>query len=190
MSEDEIQCMDCSKNIIKPENDFLLYMSPLTKEEKLSALNYLIESQNLDSITTGVCVSCLYEYLISVRERLNEEEEKHRDCINALKDSLFVFSQNKEIDKIAKNFDTGVDEAEEKELEEKVDTLIKRRKSLEKKIKEQKKIFGKLKEEENNIYFKLNENERKNEEETKHKEKLIMKKQYLQKYYEKVIKEK
>ena len=71
-----------------------------------------------------------------------------------------------------------------------MDTLIKRRKSLEKKIKEQKKIFGKLKEEENNIFFKLNENERKNAEETKYKEKLIMKKQYLQKYYEKVIKEK
>ena len=160
------------------------------KEEKLSALNNLIETQNLSSIKTGVCVSCLYEYLISIRERLNEEEEKHMDCIKALKDLLLVFSLNKDIDKIEKIYDTGVDEAENEELEKKLESLRDSRKELEKEVKNKKDEFEKLKEEERDILFKLNENERKKEEQKEYKEKLIKKKQYLEKYYEKVIKEK
>ena len=190
MSEDEIQCMNCSKNIIKPKNDFVLYMEPLTKEEKLSALNNLIETQDLSSIKTGVCVSCLYEYLISIRERLNEEEEKHMDCIKALKDSILDFSRKKDIDTIENIYNTGVDEVEEKELEQKLGSLVGNREELEKKIKKQKEEFEKLKGEEKNILLKLNENERKKEEQNKYKEKLIKKKQYLQKYYEKIIEKK
>ena len=76
------------------------------------------------------------------------------------------------------------------EQDEKYRTLYKRRKSLEKKIKEQKIKYKKLKEEESDILFKLNKNERQKEEKRKYKEKLIMKKQYLQKYYDKIIKQK
>ena len=188
MIEEEIQCMDCSKNIINEENaDFITYMTPLTKEEKLSALNNLIETQNLDEIKTGVCVSCLYEYLISTKERLNEEEEKHEDCMKALNDLLLDLSHQKEIKNIV---ESSLKEDEIKELDEKYKSQCKKRKELEKKIKEQKNEYKKLKEEESDILFKLNENERKKEEKRKYKEKLIMKKEYLQKYYEKIINEK
>ena len=47
MFDEEIQCMNCSKNIINPENkDFISYMTPLSKEDQLSAINDLIEFQN------------------------------------------------------------------------------------------------------------------------------------------------
>ena len=59
-----------------------------------------------------------------------------------------------------------------------------------KKLKEKKEEYNKLKEKESEILIKLNENERINEEKRKYKEKLILKKQYLQKMYEKIIKEK
>ena len=137
----------------------------------------------MNEIKTGVCVSCLYEYLISIKERLNEEEEKHMDCIKALKDLLLDFSQQKDIEKI------GVVKSEEKELKEKSVSLFEKRKKLEENLEDKKDVYKKLKDEENDILFKLNENERIKEEQKKYKEKLILKKQYLQKYYEKVIEE-
>ena len=186
MLDEEIHCMNCSKNIINPENIYFI-STPLSKEELLSALNNLIETQNLNGIKTGVCVSCLYEYLKSIKKRLNEEEEKHENCIKALKDLLLDLSNQKEIKNVVEN---PLKEEEILEQDEKYRALYKRRKSLEKKIKEQKIKYKKLKEEESDILFKLNKNERQKEEKRKYKEKLIMKKQYLQKYYDKIIKQK
>ena len=143
----------------------------------------------MNEIKTGVCVSCLYEYLISIKERLNEEEEKHMDCIKALKDLLLDSSRPKDIKKIEDIVDSGVVKSEEKELKEKSVSLFKKRKELEENLEDKKDVYKKLKAEENDILFKLNENERIKEEQKKYKEKLILKKQYLQKYYEKVIKE-
>ena len=190
MLDEEIQCMNCSKNIINQENtNFILYTTPLTKEETISSLNNIIETQNLPDIKTGVCVSCLYEYLISIKERLNEEEEKHMDCIKALKDLLLDLSYQKEIKNIIESSLVENEIKEIKEQDKKYRTLNTKRKALEEKIKEQKNEYKKLKEEESDILFKLNENERIQEEKIKYKEKLIMKKQYLQKYYEKIIKQ-
>ena len=105
------------------------------------------------------------------------------DCIKALKDLLLDFSQQKDIEKI------GVVKSEEKELKEKSVSLFEKRKKLEENLEDKKGVYKKLKDEENDILFKLNENERIKEEQKKYKEKLILKKQYLQKYYEKVIEE-
>ena len=138
---------------------------------------------------TGVCVSCLYEYLNSIKDRLKNEEEKHEDCIKALKDLLLDLSYQKEIKNIIESSLVENEIKEIKEQDKKYRTLNTKRKALEEKIKEQKNEYKKLKEEESDILFKLNENERIQEEKIKYKEKLIMKKQYLQKYYEKIIKQ-
>ena len=185
MLDEEIQCMNCSKNIINQENtNFILYTTPLTKEETISSLNNIIETQNLPDIKTGVCVSCLYEYLNSIKDRLKNEEEKHEDCIKALKDLLLDLSYQKEIKNIIESSLVENEIKEIKEQDKKYRTLNTKRKA-----KEQKNEYKKLKEEESDILFKLNENERIQEEKIKYKEKLIMKKQYLQKYYEKIIKQ-
>ena len=190
MLDEEIQCMNCSKNIINQENtNFILYTTPLTKEETISSLNNIIETQNLPDIKTGVCVSCLYEYLNSIKDRLKNEEEKHEDCIKVLKDLLLDLSYQKEIKNIIESSLVENEIKEIKEQDKKYRTLNTKRKALEEKIKEQKNEYKKLKEEESDILFKLNENERIQEEKIKYKEKLIMKKQYLQKYYEKIIKQ-
>ena len=190
MLDEEIQCMNCSKNIINQKNtNFILYTTPLTKEETISSLNNIIETQNLPDIKTGVCVSCLYEYLNSIKDRLKNEEEKHEDCIKALKDLLLDLSYQKEIKNIIESSLVENEIKEIKEQDKKYRTLNTKRKALEEKIKEQKNEYKKLKEEESDILFKLNKNERIQEEKIKYKEKLIMKKQYLQKYYEKIIKQ-
>jgi len=190
MLDEEIQCMNCSKNIINQENtNFILYTTPLTKEETISSLNNIIETQNLPDIKTGVCVSCLYEYLNSIKDRLKNEEKKHEDCIKALKDLLLDLSYQKEIKNIIESSLVENEIKEIKEQDKKYRTLYTKRKVFEEKIKEQKNGYKKLKEEESDILFKLNENERIQEEKIKYKEKLIMKKQYLQKYYEKIIKQ-
>ena len=190
MLDEEIQCMNCSKNIINQENtNFILYTTPLTKEETISSLNNIIETQNLPDIKTGVCVSCLYEYLNSIKDRLKNEEEKHEDCIKVLKDLLLDLSYQKEIKNIIESSLVENEIKEIKEQDKKYRTLNTKRKALEEKIKEQKNEYKKLKEEESDILFKLNENERIQEEKIKYKEKLIMKKQYLLKYNEKIIKQ-
>ena len=57
MLDEEIQCINCYKNIINQENtNFISYTTPLTKEETISSLNNIIETQNLPDIKTGVCV--------------------------------------------------------------------------------------------------------------------------------------
>ena len=183
MLDEEIQCMNCSKNIINQKNtNFILYTTPLTKEETISSLNNIIETQNLPDIKTGICVSCLYEYLNSIKDRLKNEEEKHEDCIKALKDLLLDLSYQKEIKNIIESSLVENEIKEIKEQDKKYRTLYTKRKVFEEKIKEQKNEYKKLKEEESDILFKLNENERIQEEKIKYKEKLIMKKQYLQKY--------
>ncbi len=161
MLDEEIQCMNCSKNIINQENtNFILYTTPLTKEETISSLNNIIETQNLPDIKTGVCVSCLYEYLNSIKDRLKNEEEKHEDCIKALKDLLLDLSYQKEIKNIIESSLVENEIKEIKEQDKKYRTLNTKRKALEEKIKEQKNEYKKLKEEESDILFKLNENER------------------------------
>ena len=177
--------MNCSKNIINPENsDLISYMTPLKKEETISALNNLIETQNLSEIKTGVCVSCLYEYLNSIKDKLNEEEQKHEDCIKALKDLLLDLSHRKDINKIIDSRSNG---DEITEMKNKYISLKNKRKDWEKKLKEKKEEYNKLKEKESEILIKLNENERINEEKRKYKEKLILKKQYLKKMSEEEI---
>ena len=192
MLDEEIQCMNCSKNIINQKNtNFILYTTPLTKEETISSLNNIIETQNLPDIKTGVCVSCLYEYLNSIKDRLKNEEEKHEDCIKALKDLLLDLSYQKEIKNIIESslVENEIKEIKEQDKKYRTLNLNTKRKALEEKIKEQKNEYKKLKEEESDILFKLNKNERIQEEKIKYKEKLIIKKQYLQKYYEKIIKQ-
>ena len=106
-----------------------------------------------------------------------------------LKDLLLDLSYQKEIKNIIESSLVENEIKEIKEQDKKYRTLNTKRRALEEKIKEQKNEYKKLKEEESDILFKLNENERIQEEKIKYKEKFIMKKQYLQKYYEKIIKQ-
>ena len=187
MSEEEVQCMECSKNIKTQKNsDILLYKTPLKREEKISEIKNKIETQNLEDIKTGVCISCLHESLSLIKTNLNEEEQKHDDCLKALKDLLLDISNQKDINKIIDNL---LNEKEIKELKEKHEQLYKKRRELENKIKENKDELNMLKDEEGKIIIKINENERKKEDLLKYKEKLNMKKEYLQKIYEQIIQE-
>ena len=45
MLDEEIQCMNCSKNIKQENTNFISYTTPLTKEETISSLNNIIETQ-------------------------------------------------------------------------------------------------------------------------------------------------
>ena len=102
---------------------------------------------------------------------------------------LLDLSYQKEIKNIIESSLVENKIKEIKEQDKKYRTLYTKRKVFEEKIKEQKNGYKKLKEEESDILFKLDENERIQEEKIKYIEKLIMKKQYLQKYYEKIIKQ-
>ena len=187
MSEDEIQCMDCSSNIKESKNrDSISYMTPLNKEEKLQEINKLIETKDLKDITSCICIDCLHVSLGIIKSKINEEEQKHDDYLISLKNLLLDISNKKDIYKIVDNL---LGEKEIKELEENYKSLCKKREELEEKLKNDKDELKKLRDEEENIFVKLNENERKKEEEKKYIKKLNMKKEYLQKLYEQIIEE-
>ena len=183
MSEEEVQCMECSSNIrISKDKD--TYMTPLSREEKALEINDIIETQNFEDIHSGVCINCLHECLIKMKTKLEEEEKKHEDCLQALKDLLLDVSNKKEIDKIISNL---LNENEMKDLKTKYDDLYKKRKELEKKIKNDKDELRKLKDEEQKIYIKLNDETRKKEDNKIYKEKLNMKKKYLEQLYKEIL---
>ena len=76
MSENEIQCMDCSSNIKESKNrDSISYMTPLNKEEKLQEINKLIETKDLKDITSCICIDCLHVSLGIIKSKINEEEQ-------------------------------------------------------------------------------------------------------------------
>ena len=187
MSEEEVQCMECSSNIrITKDKDAISYLTPLSREEKSLEINDIIETQNFEDIHAGVCIDCLHECLIKMKTKLDEEEKKHEDCLQALKDLLLDVSNKKEINKIIDNL---LNEREMKDLKEKYNEMHIKRKELEKQIKKDKEELRKLKDEEQEIYIKLNDIKRKKEDKKVYKEKLNMKKKYLKNLYEEIIKE-
>ena len=187
MSEEEVQCMECSSNIrITKDKDAISYLTPLSRDEKSLEINDIIETQNFEDIHSGVCINCLHECLSQMKTKLDEEEKKHEDCLQALKDLLLDVSNKKEINKIIDNL---LNERKMKELKENYDKLYIKRKELEKQIKKDKDELRKLKDEEQKIYIELNDIKRKKEDKKVYKEKLNMKKKYLQNLYEEIIKE-
>jgi hypothetical protein len=199
---DEIKqiCQNCSEENIEMVDKIILYL----KEEVNKLENKLIEkynSKNKDNNSPELKKNSINKIDMNLKHiETNVFENPGKAALeeNSLNNNLlsdrseyeeedYNLSNQKEIKNVVEN---PLKEEEILEEDEKYRALYKRRKSLEKKIKEQKIKYKKLKEEESDILFKLNENERQKEEKRKYKEKLIMKKQYLQKYYDKIIKQK
>ena len=188
MSQEEIFCMECSSNIILPkEEEKKSYLTPLTIDERSSKINDIIETRNFEDIKTAVCINCSHECLIKMKERLEEEDKKNDDCLQALKDLLLDISNKKEINKIIDNL---LNEQEIKDLEKQYKELKTKRKKFEEKIKRDKEDFKKLKDDEQNIYINLNEINREKEDKRLYAEKLKKKKKYLEDLYNQMIKNK
>ena len=188
MSQEEIFCMECSNSIKLPkEKDIKSYLTPLSIDERSSEINDIIETQNFEDIKTAVCINCSDECLKRMNLKIKEEEKKHDDCLQALKDLLLDISNKKEINKIIDNL---LNEQEIKDLKKEYDELKAKRKEFENKIKSDKEELKKLKDDEQNIYIKLNENIREKEDKRICIEKLNKKKKYLENLYNQMIKDK
>ena len=181
MTEEIIQCIKCSKEIKAPNKEIedISFISPLPEDERILEIKEIIKTQNFEGIHKCVCVNCFHESIKEMKEKLTEEGKKLDDCLKALKDLLLDISNKKEINEI-----TGKVLDEKGKLEKDYKDLINNRKNLENDVKKKKDDLRKLKDEEQKLYIKLNENIRKEKEKEIYKQKLRMKKQYLEKIYQ------
>ena len=183
----EVKCMNCDKDIMpSKENDIIALFAPLSEEDRKSEILSIIEHPQSAKISTGICINCSLEYLSLIKEKLNEEEEKHENCVNSMKDLLLDISNKKEVYNI---LDSNLNKSDIGHLEKETKDLYKERIDLENKIKEKKSKLRQLIDEEHKILSVINNNKKKEEENKEIKEKLIMKRDYLKKLYQQMIKE-
>ena len=182
MSEEEILCMECSATIKNTkEIESISYMTPLSRDEKTSEIKNIIETQNLEDIHSNICINCLHECIKEMKEKLNEEEKKHEDCLISLEDLLLDISNKKEINKIIDNL---LNDKEIKDLRKQFEQLCEKSEELENIIKNDKDDLRNLKDEEQKLYIKLNENNRKKKDKEIYLKTLKKKKEFLEKLFE------
>ena len=182
--KENIKCMnkDC-KNYIK--NLGIQFIPKLNKEEIIAELNDLIDKHNYEKIHSCVCANCLHEYIILMKQKIEEEKIKHNNSMIALKDLLLDIS-NDDITDISHSV---INDKEKNTLKNKYNNLKKERIELEKTLNNNKKELIKLKNDEENLCIKLNKNMKEKEENKEIIKKLKIKLNYLKKEYDDLIKE-
>ena len=182
--EENVKCMDCSKNIKFANKRGIEFIPVLNKEEKTSELNNLIKNHNYKNIHSCICVNCLHEYIPLMKAKTNEEKIKHNNYMVSLKDLLLDVSDQDNINEIM-NLVLNDDEIIELQINYK--NLKEERIKMEKKINENKKELKELRDKEENICVKINKNLREKEENKKITDKLLLKLKYLKNEYDKLI---
>ena len=183
---ESIKCMDCPQNIKTSKKIGIEFIPKLEKDERLNELNELIKKQNFDNIHSCICATCFNEYLPLMKEKIEEEKNKHNKSIISLKDLLLDLSNQESIDEIIK---TVLNDNEIRELQAKYQNLKRERIQLEHKLINNKKELKNLKNEEEETCIKLNKNLKEREENKEICEKLKLKLIKLQKEYEELVKD-
>ena len=181
-----IKCMDCPQNIKTSKKIGIEFIPKLGKDERLNELNELIKKQNFDNIHSCICVTCFNEYLPLMKEKIEEEKNKHNKGIISLKDLLLDLSNQENIDEI---INSVLNQDEIKGLQAQYQNLKKERIQLEHKLINNKNEIKNLKNEEENICIKLNKNIKEREENKEIYEKLKSKLKKLEKEYKELVKD-
>ena len=184
----EIKCIDedCSHNIKETKKVGINFVPQMTNDEIKSEINYLIDNKNFENIHSCVCVNCLHEYYNIMKQKIEEEKEKHDNCVISLKNLLMDLSNQNDISQI---MGSVLNDIEIEDLNSKYKLFKKERIELEDKMNENEKELINLRKEEENICINLNRKEKEREENKKIKEKLKLKLEYLQKQYDEINKE-
>ena len=185
MSQD-IKCIECGMKIKVVEKSALDYCPLLKKEEKISELNSLINNHNYQKIHSCICVNCLHEYILLMKQKTEEAKTRHNNCMISLKDLLLDISNQENIDKIMHSI---LNEKEIKSLYKKYSELKTERIDLEEKINKDKKELVELKNKEQDLCVQLNKKKRESEENKEIMDGLNKKLRHLKKQYEELIKE-
>ena len=184
MSETKIKCMDCKNEIIPIKKLEMGFIPKLNDEERIAEINKLIEKKIFENIHLGICVNCLHEYIVLMKQKTNEEKTTHNNYMISLKDLILDISDQ---DSFEKAYNEGVNEKEIKELEYKYMILKNERIELENRINENKKDLKNLRKEEENICININKNIREKEENKEVADKLKKKLEYLKREYDDLI---
>ena len=184
----EIKCIDedCSHNIKETKKVGINFVPQMTNDEIKSEINYLIDNKNFENIHSCVCVNCLHEYYNIMKQKIEEEKEKHDNCVISLKNLLMDLSNQNDISQI---MGSVLNDIEIEDLNSKYKLFKKERIELEDKMNENEKELINLRKEEENICINLNRKEKEREENKEIKDKLKLKLEYLQKQYDEINKE-
>ena len=180
-----LKCIDCGNEINIINDSQKDYTIGLNEEERIEEIKNLINSNNFSykKIQSCICISCLNEYLHLIKQKTDNTISKNDEYLESLCDLLKDIT-NLEANNDSNELTTGVTEEEIESLKKKYKTIQKDRISAENILNQNKNELNKLKNEEEEIYKKININNRKNIDYEENLRILKLKLKYLNKQYE------